>query len=164
MAHAGQQFKVLWRRDLCLNCSNYKFGLPEAWEVSGVVGTNGPPPNVHNFPKRLCRPVTNEINGQPRWETNSFPLAGHDVIVKLSLKDFLDGESWTDLVFQIWFIHALMYERTIRSAIRGSCRAYLSPDFATTPPDVFRADLWGGEWNSDRMAAGFAKWDIWPEP
>lgn len=162
MAHVGRTYKVLKRRDLCLNCRNYRRGLAEARIGSGHVQVAGTEIAVYTWPATLCAPITPLDSGDPIWVSNDITVEGKTFHIRLSLNQFQNVESWTDVVYQLRSGATTVYQRTCRSSLFGVCDGYLSAEFPVTPPEVFSKPFWGGDWQVDRVATRSARWGEWP--
>lgn len=161
MAHAGRRNKLLWRRDLCLNCRHYIRALPEAFVVSGYLHINRPPIAMANISRVLTPAYTGPIDGNPRWRSGEFEMLGVTVRIELETRIHLVTASRTDLLIRFFNMHACIYERRVQWSAVGECSHYDTGEFPVVAPEVFRADIWGGTWQTDRMIAAFARWDEW---
>lgn len=162
MAHVGLHYKLLFRRDLCLACRNYRFALPEAFDVGYRVEKYFGAHEQQEWLPGIATLVTPPESNTPAWETNDKLLFGKQCRCRLSWSRWIFPQQQT--VLRIQFVGStgvvLSFEQTNFQA--GRCYDYqIASGFGTTFP-VADVAWWGG--SEVRLTAGpvAATWAQYP--
>jgi len=162
MAHIGKNYKLLFRRDICLNCTNYRFAFPEAWMFScALVSSN--PENLHwNLNNVLLRPIDPPETSRPRWESEA--LFQHQVSFKV-IAEF-DGytplQGLTHIVIRFHTGSHYWLESVPVQFAPGRCDSYRYDTFGQGSLIVLDPTIFGGATGTGQLVIFAARWQQWP--
>jgi len=88
MAHRGKTYKLLFRRDLCLGCTNYNFSLPQAFHVALRFDRNPPafPVSQNITGNAVCNDPPTENN--PTWILEGLSFFGKPADIHIQMISF----------------------------------------------------------------------------
>lgn len=162
MAHIGRQYKLLFRRDICLGCVNYRHAFPEAFLISYRL-RSGPPENLEWHHSRLLLPAIDPPEtARPRWE--SIDLFQHDVSFRITAEfdGYTPAQQLTNMIIRWhtgsnYFTEVLPAQRLV-----GRCGVYDYDVFGAGSATVLEPTIWGGADAAGQCFLTPAMWQDYP--
>jgi len=161
LAHTGKDYKLHFRRDLCVNCTNYKRSLAEAYELTGLIVL--PPPVSANLtvPSTPAIGIGDDQPEEPLWVTEEISLGGFDISFQLRWTDYAPSPGNTLMDLDI------MNSNTVRATVRVTSFASGNCIEVSTHNNIIAcsnwdAAFWGTANGAMRATLGALPWSLYP--
>jgi len=161
MAHIGKEYKVHFRRDLCPNCTNYRFAFPECLRVAASWWTGTTTPTNYAFGFVLAYPTSPPRDFPLVWETNPITLHGRTFTWEVQFDEFDDAVPSMGFKYSVLDATGIVASGRGVNSASGVCSGWNG--FSSTVMADFDPAFWGdasGTWQG--VLNGFAGWSLYP--
>lgn len=162
MAHVGNQYKLLDRRDLSLDLTSYRPAMGEALRITFDLVTRPPSPKVYAVSAAIAPVASQPFSHQPFWQTEEITRNGRIFRLRMEIVG-LFGKQHVPMFFSA--IDENDVEQFRASMVRNPpnyCRWNSGVFGAFVMPLVYNSTYWGGPLDQAQITTQETPWSLYP--
>lgn len=122
MAHVGKLWPLLFRRDICLGCSNHRFAYPRHFVITYRFRVLSSPQVLYeNLSGVPCRLTTSDDTVDPEWSTDPITENGRTWRFQMSGREWDFSRQKNLLTLRAMNGEDLVGQQGLENLIQGRC-------------------------------------------
>lgn len=162
MAHIGKLFKLHFRRDLCLGCTNNRAAWPEAWNCSYDVSLSNGAVDIYRVENAIVPRSSEPDDPDMVWLGDEITQHGRTFRTRVRFVGYEQSQRLSKIVFELEHDGIARLSVEPDQSFVERCDGYTAGIFTSSNWIVHDPTFWGHPHANGTLVMVAARWNVFP--